>query len=245
MIYNKIIGLILVRSKSKRLPNKCFMDFGNFCVLEHIIKRCRFYNILPIVCTTNLKSDSKIIKLCKKLNISYYRGSEKNKILRISKCCKKFKIDIFHTIDADDPFFCGEEVKRSINELKTSSFDIIEPTKISSNGSGLVGYSARADIFHQLSKKIKKNMNTEMMWNYFKILKNINVKKLSKSKYDCNARLTLDYKEDYIFLDTIRMLLGNFANRQNILRLLKKNPDLYKINFFRNKQWKANQNKYE
>ena len=241
MFNNKIVGLILVRSRSKRLPNKCFMDFGKFNMLEHIIERCKFYNILPIVCTTLLKSDMKIIKLCKKLNVLYYCGSEKNKILRISECCKKFNIDVFHTIDADDPFFCGEEIKRSINELKFSSLDIVKPTKISSNGSGLVGYSARASLFDKLSKKIKKNTNTEMMWNYFKVLNNITVKSLSKSKFDCKARLTLDYQEDYIFLNIIRSLLGNFASRKNICLLLKKNPDLYKVNFFRNKQWKDNQ----
>jgi spore coat polysaccharide biosynthesis protein SpsF (cytidylyltransferase family) len=79
------------------------------------------------------------------------------------------------------------------------------------------------------------------MWNFFKKLVNIKIKRLSKSKFDCNARLTLDYPEDYIFLESIRLLLGNLTSRKNICTLLKKNPNLTKINYFRNKEWKRNQ----
>lgn len=241
--YNKkkIYGIILVRSASKRLPEKCFLSFGKFNILEHIIKRCYFYKIHPIICTTNLKSDFRVVKLAKKLNVECFSGSSNNKILRISECCLKFNLEFFHTIDADDPFFCGKEVKRSMNLLKSQSLDIVKPTLMSSNGSGLVGFSVRSKIFHEISKKIKKRANTEMIWKFLHILNNLKIKVLPKSKFDFNARLTLDYKEDYIFLETLRTLVGNFASRKNICNILKKNPDLVKINRFRNKQWKKNQ----
>ena len=163
----------MVRSDSKRLPNKCFLDFGKVNILEHIIKRCLHYEITPIICTTSLKSDIKVVKLAKKLNVLYYCGSTKNKILRISNCCKKFNVETFHTIDADDPFFCGKEVKRSMKCLTSLSLDIVEPTIVSSKGSGIVGYSVKSDVFHRLSKKIKINTDTEMMWNFFKKLVNM------------------------------------------------------------------------
>ena len=238
---NKLIGIILVRSKSKRLPEKCFLSFGKINILEHMIKRCEFYNIKPIICTTTNKCDDKISELAKHSKIQCYRGPSKNKILRISNCCKKFNIHYFHTIDADDPFFCGKEVYRSVNYLKSYSLDIVKPTTLSSKGSGIMGFSVKSKIFHKLSKKIKKNTDTEMMWNYFYKLKKLKIKTLSKSKYDCEARLTLDYKEDYIFLETLRLLLGNFASRKSICSILKKNPGLKKINYFRNYEWKKNQ----
>ena len=238
---NKIIGIILVRSSSNRLPNKCFLNFGKFNILEHIIKRCIYYNIFPIVCTSDLEEDKKILKIAKKHNIISYSGSAKNKILRLSDCCKKFKIDMFHTIDADDPFFCGMEVKRSMKTLNSLSLDIVKPTNISSQGSGLLGYSLKSNVVHALSKKIKPNTDTEIMWNFFGKLKKLRIKTLSKSKFDCNARLTLDYPEDYIFLQSIRLILGNLTSRKKICNLLNRNPDLIKINYFRNKDWKNNQ----
>ena len=240
---NKIVGIILVRSNSKRLPNKCFLSFGKKNILEHIINRCKYYKISPIVCTSSLKEDNKISEISKRLNVPCYRGSLKNKILRLSNCCKKFKIEKFHTIDADDPFFCGREVKRSMKTLNSLFLDIVQPTKVSSRGSGLVGYSFRSSIIHELSKKIKKNNDTEIMWNFFYKIKGLKIKTLSKSKFDCNVRLTLDYPEDYIFLESLRLILGNLTSRKNICNLLKKNPDLIKINKFRSKEWAINQNK--
>jgi spore coat polysaccharide biosynthesis protein SpsF len=239
----KNIGIILVRSNSKRLPMKCFLSFGKFTILEHIIKRCIYYKIKPIICTSISKQDNQIVKVAKKLDVLYFRGSEKNKILRISDCCQKFNIRYFHTIDADDPFFCGIAVKRSILKLKNSNFDIIEPTLSSSKGSGLVGYSARSSVFHFLSEEISKNSDTEMMWGFFKKIKGLKIQRLKESYPVIKARLTLDYYEDYIFLETLRLLLGNFASRFSIYKLLEKNPTLIKINMFRNDQWSKNQKK--
>ena len=59
-------------------------------------------------------------------------------------------------------------MKRSMKTLNSLSLDIVEPTRISSNGSGLVGYSIKSEIIHKLSKKIKFNKNTEIMWKFFK-----------------------------------------------------------------------------
>ena len=49
----KIHGIITVRTFSSRLPNKCLLPFGEkINVIQHIIKRCKKFNIEPILCTT-------------------------------------------------------------------------------------------------------------------------------------------------------------------------------------------------
>ena len=63
----KYIGIILVRSNSKRLPKKCFLSFGKFTVLEHIVRRCFHYKIKPIICTTVARNDNEIIILARNL----------------------------------------------------------------------------------------------------------------------------------------------------------------------------------
>ena len=115
----KIPVIITVRSNSSRLPRKCFLRFGKGCVLEHIIWRAKYYELEPIVCTTNEKSDDDIINLCNDNNTKYFRGSSINKLLRWSLCCNQMGIEEFHTVDADDPFFCGEEVTRSFDLMKS------------------------------------------------------------------------------------------------------------------------------
>ena len=238
---NKFVGLILVRSKSKRLPNKCFLKFGKMNILEHIIKRCKFYKIDPIVCTSDNKCDDKIIYYAKKNKVSYFRGSEKNKLRRIADCCEELNLNVFHLVDADDPYFCGNEIIRSLKKLQNEDLDIVYPTKLSFKGTGLVGYSIRNTTFKKINKMIKKNNDTENLLKIFKSTKNLKVRYLNETKKRIFARLTLDYYEDYIFLELIRLLNGNFAKREKVELFLKKNKFLTKINLFRNIEWKKNQ----
>ena len=111
-------ALITVRSQSSRLPNKCFLEFGEFSVIEHIIKRTLHYNLSPIVCTTNAKEDVEIVNICKSLGVKYFCGSSINKLQRWRDCCREYKIELFHTVDADDLFFCGEEGKTKLGLVK-------------------------------------------------------------------------------------------------------------------------------
>ena len=62
---------------------------------------------------------------------------------------------------------------------------------------------------------------------------------------EIHVRLTLDYYENYIFLDALRLILGENSKRRDIKNLLVKNPDLQKINFFRNVEWLQNQKNKE
>jgi len=57
------------------------------------------------------------------------------------------------------------------------------------------------------------------------------------------ARMTLDYPEDYILLEAVRLMVGNLAHRSEIADLLERNPDLSRINAFRSEEWAENQRK--
>ena len=56
-----------------------------------------------------------------------------------------------------------------------------------------------------------------------------------------HIRLTLDYEEDYWMLYTVLRCLGHNADEKQIVKLFKCNPDLHKINWFRQKDYKENQ----
>ena len=109
-----IPGFITVRSNSSRLPSKCFLPFGNECnVLEHIVRRAKHYKIDPIICTSTHSSDNLIEELAKREGVKYFRGPLINKLQRWADCAIHFNLKAFHTVDADDPFFDGDEMKRS------------------------------------------------------------------------------------------------------------------------------------
>ena len=81
-----------------------------------------------------------------------------------------------------------------------------------------------------------------MMWFYLEKITDLKKKILpSISKSKLKLRLTLDYKEDYWLLESLRRLVGNLATRDEINTLFLNNPDLHKINWFRNLEWKIAQ----
>jgi spore coat polysaccharide biosynthesis protein SpsF len=236
-----IPSFITVRTASTRLNKKCLLPFGDFNVLTHIIRRAKFFNLDPYVCTTLDSSDDIIERIAKKENVSYFRGSTINKLKRWVDCCDYFQITKFHTVDADDPFFDGDEMKRSF-ALLDEGYDMVAPTISSSSGGASVGYSLTRNIIAKACALIDQDEDTEMMWYYLQKLEGIKEIKLSNfHDYISPVRLTLDYEEDYWLLKTIQRVLGNYASRKDVNALFMRNPDLYKINWFRNDEWSDNQ----
>lgn len=242
----KIFCFLTVRSTSKRLKNKCLLHFGKEKVLEHVIKRCLYFKLNPIICTSNDFSDKKLLYYSYKYRIKIYSGSLNNKVLRWFNCCKKFNIKSFHTIDVDDPFFDAISVKKSMKLLqKNIDIDIVKPSPRSSNGGASEGYSIKLKTLKKIidsNDLYSKNKNTEMFEKY---LKNTNLKvfRLPNSNYETKKifRLTLDYFEDYIFLSCLKSVFSFRSSRRLINKFLDANLSLRKINFFRNKEWKKKQ----
>tara|TARA_B100001769_G_C22112236_1_gene602090 strand:+ start:3956 stop:4687 length:732 start_codon:yes stop_codon:yes gene_type:complete len=234
-------ALITVRSSSNRLPRKCFLSFGNMTVIEHMIKRVKHYKLKPIICTTNESEDVEIVNISRKLGVDYFCGSSINKLMRWRDCCRKFKIKIFHTVDADDLFFCGKEVLRSLSVLK-KGYDMVSPSPSAANGGCTVGFSLTSNVVERACDNLHVDTDTEMMWNFIEKLQNIKIKELEDPKESIiKERMTLDYPEDYVMLKNILSKVGNLGSREEIARILKDNPDIARINSFRNKQWKDNQ----
>ena len=73
-------AIIQARMGSKRLPGKSLMLLGNCTILELVIRRVRKSKEIKkiIVATSTNKIDSKIKKICKKMNVECFRGSNRN-----------------------------------------------------------------------------------------------------------------------------------------------------------------------
>jgi spore coat polysaccharide biosynthesis protein SpsF (cytidylyltransferase family) len=237
-----IPAFITVRTESTRLPNKCLLPFGSGNVLQHIINRCKFYSLEPIVCTSLNKSDDVLEEIAHMEKAKLFRGDEVDKLRRWRGCCEYFSLDSFHSVDADDPFFDPIEIEKSYR-LLLDGYDVVCPTESSSKGGASSGYSLTKSIISKACDLTLEGTDTEMMWYYLdKVPK---LKKIvlpeSNDSNNCKVRLTLDYEEDYWLLDSVRRIVGNNATRDEVDILFINNPDLYRINWFRNDEWKAGQ----
>ncbi len=234
----KICGFITVRTASSRLKRKCLLKFGEGNVLEHVIRRARFFGFEPLVCTTSLEEDDIIEEIANKEGCLVYRGSAKDKLQRWLGACERFDIESFHTIDADDLFFDGELGGKSF-QLLQKGYDIVYPSN--SIYVGGVGFSLTSAIVKKACS-IKQSDDTEMMWYYVEKVPDVRKTELPvPDARTASIRLTLDYEEDYWMLLTVLRILGPQATRTEIEDLFIRNPDLHKINWFRNEEWKRMQ----
>lgn len=242
MADDHIPGLVTVRTSSARLPAKCLLPFGEGNVLEHVIRRARAFGIEPIVCTSTDSSDDVIEAIAAREGARFFRGSLANKLKRWADCASHLSLPAFHTVDADDPFFDADEIRRSMALLSAKKLDMVCPTESSSSGGASVGYSLTADIVRRASANLADATDTEMMWYHVEKVPNLRSAILPEITSDpVMVRLTLDYQEDYWLLDSVRRMVGNLATRREVDNLLIRNPDLYKINWFRNQEWKSGQ----
>lgn len=242
MIDSKPIGFITVRTSSSRLPNKCMLPLGDETVISHVVKRAISYGIEPIICTSTDKSDDILEEISTELGVKCFRGSLVNKLKRWLDCSEHFNVNSFHTIDADDPLFDGKEMIASLNLLRSKDYDVVCPTESSSAGGASVGYSLTTAIIKKALKNLDADTDTEMMWYYLEKVDQIKIINLPETtNNNIKARLTLDYKEDYWLLASIVRILGDNPARNEVMQLLLKNPDIAKINLFRNDEWKKAQ----
>jgi len=233
---------LTVRASSTRLPRKCFLPFGNYDVLGHVIARAQHFKLKPILCTSNENSDDEIESYAMSNGILCFRGSLGNKILRWYKCAKTFKVDAFHTVDVDDPFFDPKQVLKSLKLLKGKNLDVVFPTSISSSGGASVGYSISTSYLESNLNKFDLISEIEMVDTFFNddLLLRQEILESDNDEIE-NVRLTLDYEEDYWLLLFILKLCGPFAERANIKRVFENNPELYRLNWDRNIEWQNNQ----
>ena len=242
-----MVGLITVRTSSSRFPGKCLSRFNiHETLIEHIIIRTKSYKILPIICTSTSKSDDVLEEIAVKNGIKIFRGSLANKISRWYHCAKHFDLKSFHNIDADDPFFDGERMKKSMRILENKNLDYVKPSNYSNNGGATEGYSISTEFIENVYKKYKDhNLDTEMAIYYFEkfnaiceIMDDPTYKIKVKNKI---PRLTLDYFEDYIFLNHLSFVVNDNNVRKNVENFLIKNINFSDINIHLNELWKKKQ----
>lgn len=234
-------SIITARTKSSRLPGKILKKINKKNTsIDILIHRAKKIGYPVILATSKKPTDNNLCRYVKKNHdIIIFRGSEKNKILRWYDCFHKFKIKKACMIDGDDICFDFKLYKNAM-KTKLNSYDLIKyPKKIIT---GCFMYVFTISMIKKLKKVSKNFSDTEMIEPFIKKLnckqKIIQVNKLYKSK---NIRLTLDYGEDLVFFKKIFQKFSVIESTDKILKFLKKDKKLSKINYFREASFIKNQ----
>lgn len=236
----KISAIIEARTGSSRLPGKVVLNAGKKNFLEHLIERLKKLKSIDniIIATTTNPSDYKIVKIAKKENIKFYRGSEKNVLQRVIDAGKKFKSDIIVRITSDCPIIDINIVDQVISIFLSNNCDYVSNSFIRSYPDGMDVEVFSLKTLMKSKKYLKRDVNCEEYITLAirrnpKIFSHLNVI-APLNLYYPKLALTLDEKEDYIFL---KKIINFFEKKNNkfftcldVINLLKNNKKWLLIN---------------
>ena len=202
---------IQVRTRSERLKNKCFRKIKNKFLLEYCYKRLiKIEPSIPAyILTSNLKSDDKIAKFCKKNKINLFRGDHDDVLNRYASFIKKTNIKNIIRGTSDNIFTDIVQAKKLIKNHINNKNDY------SSNHYSYLPKGMGIDIFKastllklnkmNLNKSAREHINMFFLKNKrkFKIF-------LKKGKNKNKINLSIDTKKDLQFIKK------NFENLKKI-----------------------------
>lgn len=231
---NPIPVFITARMGSTRLPGKHLKDICGKSVIEQMITRIKHAKLpaFIVLCTTVLPEDDVLVELAKQCNIKCFRGNPTDILKRWLDAADLFNVKSFVSAEADDLFCDPEFVDIIIQELQKNTYDYISckglPFGVTPTG---INVTALRKIC-----SLKKENDTEGQERFFTktgLFRVHYIEITDPELINPDARMTLDYAEDYEFFKTVftRLDCGEkFFPLREILVLLKKHPEIMNIN---------------
>ena len=243
---NKIGIFIPVRLESKRLRSKHIIEFLNTSPLEILVKNLSTIKGIKkkniIICSPKNNLNKKLKNYCKKINCSFFQGSENNLIKRFYECNQKFKFNLIAEVDGDDILTDPNVLNNCIRLINNSSTDFIY-TKGLPVGLNCKVFTSNA--LNYVNSIVGSKNNEDGFMYYFYKSQKLKKKILNYKKVIKNSRFTLDYSSDLEFIKYIYSYSKLYKlkyNLKNYKFLLNKFPFIRKININNNKLW-INKNK--
>jgi len=234
----KVIACIQARMGSRRLKKKALLKISGKSLIENMLLRLKAAKEIDdiVLATVNSKENDILAKHAEKIGLKYYRGEENDLISRHHETAKKFGADALLLITADCPLLDPKIADRlaKIYRKNYKKFDFFTNSFPPTFPHGLDIDIVPVLTFERLNNEIKNPFYRECYGAY--IMENPEKFRIYNLKNSINLsqiRLTVDYLEDLILARKI----FNALNKKNkvfvmkdILKFLKKNPQILEIN---------------
>lgn len=236
----KVVGIIQARMKATRLPGKMMADIAGKPLLWHVISRVKTAKLVDelIIATTTDREDDVLEKWAKDNNLRCYRGSVGDVLDRFYQAAKKYNADIIVRITPDDPFEDPEVIDKVIKYFLNNRdkldyvSNFIKPTYPEGLHAEVFSFGALKRAWREAKTKTDREHVTTYIWNHPRKFRLANIEYEGKEDIS-QLRWTLDYPEDLKFAREVYARLykeGEIFLMGDVLRLLKKYPELAKIN---------------
>jgi len=153
---------------SKRLPGKSLALIGQKPLLVHTIEAIasRFEKSQMIIATSKDSDCDSIESLGRDVNISVYRGDEKNVASRFSEIIKERRPSYFCRISGDSPFIDAQTIVKAFDVIEDKKVDLVSTTGLGFP-SGMNVEVLRSDFFIENYPKFNSSAHFEHVTKFF------------------------------------------------------------------------------
>ena len=227
-IRKNVILIILVRLKSKRLPQKAKLKINKFSLIETLIKRLirHFPKKQIYICTSNKEKDNYLKNICEIYKVNFHRGDDKDIFKRIITLRKKKYFDHFVRITGDNPFTDLSAIKVLVKNHLIGKFDYTYTNDLPvGTRSEIISYNALKKANNlALDTKSSEYMTYFFKRSIFKILE-LPFKKFIKKQSLLN--LSIDTLDQYLLLKKILRNQNVFISRKKLINLCKTHKKMF------------------
>lgn len=237
----RTVAIIQAHMGSIRLPGKVMKSLCGKSVLGHVIERVKACHLLDdiVIAATISSADDVIIAEAEKYRVKWFRGSEEDVLERYYLAAKEYEAETVVRITSDCPLFDTNVLTEMLQYFNSEQKNGLKIDYLSNTltRSYPRGFDIEIFTFATLEKAFKESGKTyerEHVTPY--IYKHPELFSLQDKTNDedlSSYRLTLDTEEDFKLIKEIYITLykeGEIFSTEKVLQLLKRRPDLAKIN---------------
>ena len=237
----KTLVVIQARTGSTRLPNKVMMQLAGKPLLQRMVERVRAggdYDL--VIATTNEPADAVIRNLCREMNVDCFSGHPTDLLDRHYQAARLHNADAVVKIPSDCPLIDPAVIKQVLGFFfqDPHRFDFVSnlhpPTYPDGNDVEVMTSAALEIAWREASKPFEREHTTPFIWERPERFRIGNVTWQNGLDYSMSHRWTIDYPEDYAFLNAVYNELWSEARPifalQEILDLLTRRPDIFAVN---------------
>ncbi|MDO8558222.1 MAG: glycosyltransferase family protein [bacterium] len=235
----KIVATVEARMTSSRLPGKVLFPLAGKPALERLLERVRTSAYVDeiVVATTTNHADDPIVSLAKRLNVTYFRGSEDDVLSRVLLAAQSVQGDIIVEITGDCPLVNGELVDRGIEEFFSHDVDYASNTLPRSYPDGfdvqVFPVAVLAEVDKLTQDPIDRVHVSLYLYSHPERFALHGWLPKEHEHFWPDLRVTLDEKADYelvgLIFERLLPVNKNFGVSE-VLTFLRNNPQLLTIN---------------
>jgi spore coat polysaccharide biosynthesis protein SpsF len=232
----KVVGIVQARMGSSRLPGKVMKTVKGKPLLQYQIERMEKAKLVDelVVATTEKDIEAPILELCKRLNVSTYRGSENDVLERYYHAAKDYDADIIVRMTSDCPLIDPNIIDLVIQYYLDNKYDYVSNTQIRTYPRGMDTEVFSMKLLDEAFFHANMEYEREHVTPYFYLNpEKYSIGQVCNSEDNSHYRLTVDTPEDFRLISIILEDLycrDNLFDLQMILEKLRSEPALADIN---------------